>query len=59
MNSGLKILLLIALLMYVISPVDCVPGPVDDMILILVYAVMNRRKAGPVDLISEKNTSQN
>lgn len=59
MNSGLKILLLIALLLYVISPVDCVPGPVDDMILILVYAVMNRRKAGPVDLITEKNTSQN
>ena len=32
---------LIALLAYVISPVDAIPGPVDDMIMCLLYAVMN------------------
>ena len=32
---------LIALLAYVISPVDLAPGPMDDMIMCLLYAIMN------------------
>jgi hypothetical protein len=58
MNNGLKILIAVALFLYVVSPMDCVPGPVDDMILILVYAVMNRRKAAPLNMIQDKNGSQ-
>ena len=42
----MKIIALIALLIYVISPMDAVPGPVDDMILCLVYALMNYKGFG-------------
>ena len=37
----MKIIALIALLAYVISPVDLAPGPMDDMIMCLLYAIMN------------------
>ena len=35
-------MLLALLAIYVISPVDLVPGPVDDLLLILFSAVMNQ-----------------
>lgn len=43
MNNLAKISVLIALLAYVISPVDFVPGPIDDMIMLLVYVLANYR----------------
>lgn len=46
MNKNMKLILLIALLVYVVSPMDAVPGPVDDMILCLLYAVMNYKNIG-------------
>ena len=45
MDKKMKIIALIALLAYVISPVDAIPGPVDDMIMCLLYAVMNYKSA--------------
>lgn len=45
MDKKMKIIALIALLAYVISPVDAIPGPVDDMIMCLLYAFMNYRSA--------------
>ena len=41
MDKKMKIIALIALLVYVISPVDLAPGPMDDMIMCLLYAIMN------------------
>ena len=41
MDKKVKIIALIALLAYVISPLDVAPGPVNDMIMCLLYAVMN------------------
>ena len=41
LHKKMKIIALIALLVYVISPVDLAPGPVDDMIMCLMYAIMN------------------
>ena len=41
MDKKMKIIALIALLAYVISPVDLAPGPVDDMIMCFMYAIMN------------------
>ena len=38
-----KLLTLIALIIYVISPIDAVPGPIDDIILCVAYAMVNRR----------------
>ena len=41
-NKVLKVMLIALLAVYVISPVDLVPGPVDDLLLILFSAVMNQ-----------------
>ena len=41
MDKKMKIIALIALLVYVISPVDLAPGPMDDMVMCLLYAIMN------------------
>ena len=42
MSGGMKALLLIGLVLYVIFP-DPIPGPVDDLILCIVYAIMSHR----------------
>lgn len=44
MDSKFKILVLVALILYVISPVDVVPGPIDDVILCIIYAMANRNR---------------
>ena len=41
-NRILSILLLVAVAIYVVCPADLVPGPVDDVILMLLYALTNR-----------------
>jgi uncharacterized membrane protein YkvA (DUF1232 family) len=38
-KAGIKVILLIALILYVVSPVDLVPGPFDDAILMMCYAI--------------------
>lgn len=32
------------LLVYVVSPVDCLPGPIDDIFAILLFMAANRDK---------------
>ncbi len=60
MNKNMKIIALIALLIYVISPMDAVPGPVDDMILCLLYALMNYKGLGVgEDCSDEEELPQN
>ena len=41
-NNVLKVMLIALLAVYVISPVDLVPGPVDDLLMILFSAVLNQ-----------------
>ncbi|WP_029319837.1 hypothetical protein [Butyrivibrio sp. AE3004] len=41
-NKLLKYLILAALVIYVVSPVDFLPGPVDDVIAILLYMASNK-----------------
>lgn len=43
MSSFNKTLILIALIAYAVSPIDLVPGPVDDAILIAAYMIWNRK----------------
>lgn len=43
MDTKFKIILLVALILYVISPMDAVPGPIDDIILCIMYALTNRK----------------
>ena len=56
MDKRMKVIALIALLVYVISPVDIAPGPVDDMIMCLLYAIMNY-KSIPEDVLDNKTES--
>lgn len=42
MNGFMKGMFFILLVMYVVSPVDFVPGPIDDIIAIFAYALVNR-----------------
>ena len=42
MNNKFKLLVLVALILYTIAP-DPIPGPIDDVILWIVYA-MNSKK---------------
>lgn len=41
-NNALSIVLLVVLAVYVLSPADLMPGPVDDIILMLIYVLTNR-----------------
>ena len=42
MNGVMKGMLFILMLMYVVSPVDACPGPIDDVIVILIYMASNK-----------------
>ena len=44
MEKLTKWLIISVLALYVISPVDLAPGPVDDAIAILIYMIAARRK---------------
>ncbi len=46
MNNGIKVLLAVLLAVYVVSPVDLMPGtPIDDIILVL-FTIASSRKIG-------------
>ena len=40
-NSAIRALLLILLIVYILSPVDALPGPVDDLIFLIAYMASN------------------
>ena len=42
-NKIIKWLVLAILVVYVVSPADLLPGPVDDVIAILLYLAANKR----------------
>lgn len=44
MDNKFKILVLVALVLYVLAPADLVPGPIDDVILCIVYAMTNKKR---------------
>ena len=44
MEKWVKWLVIGALALYVASPVDLVPGPVDDAVAVLMYLIAARRK---------------
>lgn len=43
MNGLMKGLVIMAVLMYIVSPLDAVPGPVDD-IIVLLLGIASRKK---------------
>ena len=44
MNRYMKGILFALLIAYVVSPVDFVPGPVDDILAIILYYAANRSR---------------
>ena len=42
-NKIMKWLVLAILVVYVVSPADLLPGPVDDVLAILMYLAANRK----------------
>lgn len=43
MKGWTKIIVLIAVIAYIVSPVDLVPGPIDDIIVLLLTVAANKR----------------
>lgn len=46
MKDFMKLILTVGCIAYIISPVDGVPGPVDDFAVLLLTAALNSRKWG-------------
>lgn len=47
MNNGfVKGMLFALLIVYVISPADFLPGPIDDALAILIYYIANKQHLG-------------
>ena len=45
-NKLVKGLLFALLAIYVVSPADIAPGPIDDILAILIYLAANRKSLG-------------
>ena len=54
-NGFIKGMLFVLLAIYVISPLDLAPGPIDDLLLILFSMAANSRKSGNRELPSGKS----
>ena len=46
MKDNKKLIFLILSIIYIISPIDFVPGPIDDVILAICTIVANTRNTG-------------
>ena len=43
MNDTMKGMLIVLVVLYVISPIDLCPGPVDDLIVVLLGMAANKK----------------
>lgn len=43
MNNFMKVVLLICMVFYIVSPVDLLPGPIDDSIVFLLWLAYNKK----------------
>ena len=43
MNDTMKGMLIVLVVLYVISPIDFCPGPVDDLIVVLLGVAANKK----------------
>lgn len=46
MNNFMKGLVVMAVLMYIVSPIDACPGPIDDIIVIMLGFASRKKLAG-------------
>ena len=47
MNQLTKVLVIICMIIYVVSPIDACPGPIDDLIVILLSMAAQRKMRFP------------
>lgn len=47
MNRLTKVLILVAMMIYVVSPIDACPGPIDDLIVVLLSMAAQRKMMLP------------
>lgn len=45
MNDLMKGLVIMAILMYIVSPIDAAPGPIDDIIVLLLGLASHKQLA--------------
>ena len=45
MDGFTKVIMFVLLVAYVVSPVDCCPGPIDDILAIMLYVAANKSNA--------------
>ena len=45
MNGFLKAVLIIFLVVYIVSPIDLLPGPIDDIIIDLLSVAMTKKSS--------------
>ena len=43
MNDSTKMILVVLAILYFISPVDAMPGPIDDIIILIAAMIANKR----------------
>lgn len=43
MSGGVNKILLVLLIVYLVSPIDFFPGPIDDILLAVAYAVTSKQ----------------
>ena len=53
-KSFIKGVLFALLVVYVVSPADFLPGPIDDVLAILIYYYANRKNFG-IDKLEKKD----
>ena len=42
-NNALKVLVLVAVILYIVSPIDLCPGPIDDIIIAVMGVAARKR----------------
>lgn len=43
MNGFMKVIFIIFIILYIVSPIDFLPGPVDDIIIALLSVAMTKK----------------
>lgn len=43
MNIYMKVLLLVLMVVYAVSPADLMPGPIDDLLVLMIGLVASRK----------------
>ena len=43
MNSAMKGIIIMAVIIYIVSPIDLAPGPIDDILVLLLGIAANKK----------------